>query len=339
MSPNAATALLSVPPIRGFFAILFLLLVPTCLVAVGEPGRWGMRLGATVVVLLLGSLIWAVTLTGFLRDVGPPPRRDGAVSLAWRPRRGAVMISWIALVIGVLSALTFPTLLAPEPGLPRAVTMLALMALAALGLALASLLPRTSRRYATAAGTVAAGPAGLILTPPHHAEEVTIPYAQLRGLHAEDRVIASLPASVPDSLADSLGRSVRWRPGALDAVQRWADEGFAPTLGEVRTLGLDPAWSPDPDAFLPTRRQRWISLLPLLWADTVLLGLLAALIGGGLTGKLPVWGVLVFGAVCVVGLVSLLPRTVRQARAGGVREESAAARAAHGITGIRVDGL
>ncbi|MDN5822039.1 MAG: hypothetical protein L0H39_11180, partial [Brachybacterium sp.] len=87
MNPRSATFLLSLPPVRGFASVLFLVLVTA--VPVSDDDELGAmaRIVMVVVVLMLGTVIWAATLSGFVRDVREPRRLGDAVVLANRPRR------------------------------------------------------------------------------------------------------------------------------------------------------------------------------------------------------------------------------------------------------------
>lgn len=304
MSQDTALRLLAIPPVRASAALLFLFMVTALPFQSGDLGVGG-RIGLGVFVLVLGSVAWASTLWGFVRDVREP-RRLGqtAVVVANRPRRAARIISWIALLEVIVIGLAFSVVL--SVGVPDWVGPLLALCFVA-PLAVSSLLPRLSRWYADGAGVVAVSPAGLtILTDDGGAPEV-LPWHGVGSVGPSPSVAESL--SVP--AAGRLGRRMRWRPGAQAAVARWAEEGFAPTADEVRRLHLEPQWSVDPDAHRPSRwhRARLIGFQG--WA-TAVCGLLgAAMIWAVAVGEAQWWILLVLGWAPLLGFVILAPRFVR----------------------------
>ena len=92
MSPGSAMALLSLPPVRGAAALLFLVLVGS--VPFMDDSDLGIlaRLGLGGALVTLGTPIWVMTLQGFWRGVarwGGRGDRGGApwgVGEAWGAR-------------------------------------------------------------------------------------------------------------------------------------------------------------------------------------------------------------------------------------------------------------
>lgn len=125
---------------------------------------------------------------------------------------------------------------------------------------------------------------------------MALPWSQLKGTEAS---------------ADLLGRRVRWRPGARAAVQRWADEGFAPTAAEVRQLHLEPAWSPDPEVQRPSAWSRWSSAAMLGWATLLCALLAAAMIWAVTAGETQWWILPVLGWAPLLAIWILVPRMLR----------------------------
>lgn len=304
MSQRTAAFLLALPPVRGFFSLLFLLMLTAVPLQEAEMGV-GARLGLGLVVLMLGSVLWAVTLSGFVRDVREPRRLEKAVVVAHRPRRLARALSWASLVTLVLSGLLIGVLAASEaPDLALAVCALCFL----VALPIASLLPRLSRRYADGAGLVAVSPDGLRIVPGRKGRPARIPWTAVGAVRSSSAAATSL-AHGP---AEELGARVRWRRGAREAVARWAEEGFAPTADEVRALDLDPRWCPDP--VRPSAAERWGVIVFQGWAALFCLLLAAALLGSVAVGAAPWWVLLVLGWAPLLGLVILAPRLLRLLR-------------------------
>lgn len=290
VSQSTAMFFLSMPPVRGFVALLFLLMVTALPAQAGELGI-GSRIALCVFALLLGTAVWVYTLRGFLRDVREPRRLGEAVIVANRPRRVARLLSWSALVAVIVEGLLFGLLIGrddPDWAFPLIVLTFPVV------LAVASLLPRLSRWYADGAGVVAVAPHGMIVVPGRGEAVEMFPWARVQG---------------NDVTAD-LGRRVRWSPGAQDAVQRWVKEGFAPTAAEVRQLRLEPTWSPDPEVLRPSSWARWGIIALQGWATVF-----CALLGGAMIWAVAVgeaqWWMFVLGWAPLLGFVILAPRVVR----------------------------
>lgn len=291
VSQSTAMFFLSMPPVRGFVALLFLVMVTAMPAQAGELGV-GSRIALGIFALLLGTAVWVYTLRGFLRDVREPRRLGEAVIVANRPRRIARLLSWSALAAVVLEGLLFGLLIGrddPDWALPLIVLTFPVV------LAIASLLPRLSRRYADGAGVVAVAPHGMIVVRGRGEPGAVLPWASLQG---------------HDATTD-LGRRVRWRPGARDAVQRWADEDFAPTVNEARKLHLEPTWSPDPEALAPPARARWSSIALTGGATLVSVLLGGAMIWAVAAEEAQWWILVVLGWAPLLGFVILAPRLVR----------------------------
>lgn len=306
MSPQAATSCLSAPPIRGFFSLLFLLLLGAVPFQDGDLGFWA-RFGGAVFLLLLGTMIWTVTLMGFVQDVREPRRLGESVIVANRPRRIAVLLSWVALAMLVISLLCFGMLVGLEgPTAAAAVCLLVVV----VALPVSSLLPWLSRRYADGGGVVAVSPQGLTVVPDSGQTPDPLPWSRI-GLVLP---ASSAAHSLVHDAADGLSARVRWRPGALPAVARWAEEGFAPTVAEVRALRLEASWSPDPDAVTPHRGRRWMGIAFLGWAVLVCVLLAVGIVVAVATGEGSGWILLLLGWAPVLGVAILAPRLWRALR-------------------------
>lgn len=298
-------AVLSLPPARGVLSVMFLALAPLGLMAdmdMGAPGRVALSL----VMVLLGAPIWAWTLAGFWKDVSRPDHGDRSVVLAKRPRRLAVAVSWVALGVVVIAVPTFT--ISTRPEMPEELAIGSLLAVL-VGLPTASLLPMLSRWYVIRGGTVSVERQGLVVRSPRQKPR-GVRLWRLEDLGEEPRVLEAMP----DGTGDGLAPGVRWRPGARDAVLRWAAEGFDPTFEEARALGLRGEWSSDPRASAETWRSKAGVILFLGWA-VILCGLLA----GGILyfvarGDSPWWILPVLGWAPVLGLAILGRRLLRVLR-------------------------
>lgn len=307
MNPRSATFLLSLPPVRGFASVLFLVLVTA--VPVSDDDELGAmaRIVMVVVVLMLGTVIWAATLSGFVRDVREPRCLGDAVVLANRPRHLARVLSWTSLAVVILSGLSFGLLAATELS---DVALLFSMLSFLVALPIASLLPRLSRWYADGAGQVAASPGGLQIVPARGGEDMTIPWTDL-----ETVLPAASPAgSLPAVRICGLGGRVRWRPGTRAAVARWAAEGFDPTAEEARSLHLDPEWSSDPSTVRSSRTDRWGLIAFQGWATFACALLAGAMIWAVATGETSWWILLLLGWAPLLGVALLAPRLLRSLR-------------------------
>ena len=310
MSPRTSLGCLSIPPVRGVLSVLFLLILGAVPFGDGDKGV-GFRIAVTLVVLMLGTIIWASTLTGFHREVREPRRLGEAVIVANRPRGVAIVVSWIALALtvsGLVAVGIFASL--DAPGWVLAPVMLTVL----IALPTATALPRLSRLYADGAGVVAVSPSGLMITQGHDEIRHPVPWEQIGVVRQAPYAAAFLGRP-----ADGLGAGVRWRPGAQQAVTRWAAEGFAPTAAEVRALRLEAHWSPDPNALAPSRSRRWLNIASLAWALVacilLLIGILAVIAQGSdswWVGLLLVWAP-------ILGIAILAPRLVRVLRTDEAR--------------------
>lgn len=301
---------LSIPPVRGVLSVLFLLILGSVPFGDGDKGV-GFRIAVTLVVLMLGTIIWASTAIGFHRDLREPRRLGEAVIVANRPRRMAIIVSWIAFALTVIGLVTFGICASLDaPGWMAASVMLTVLVC----LPTATALPWLSRRYADGAGVVAVSPPGLTITQGHGEIRDAVPWEQIDPVRQAPYAAESL-----GRLADGLGARVRWRPGAQQAVARWVERGFAPTAAEVRALGLEANWSPDPDALVPSRSDRWIGIASLAWVlfacVLLLIGILAVIAQGSDSwwiGLLLVWAP-------ILGIAILAPRLVRALRTDETR--------------------
>lgn len=296
---------LSIPPVRGILSVLFLLILGSVPFGEGDKGV-GFRIAVTLVVLMLGTIIWASTLIGFHREVREPRRLGEAVVVANRWRRVAIIVSWIAIVLTVIALIAFGICASLDaPGWMLASVMLTVL----IALPTATALPWLSRRYADGAGVVAVSPSGLTITQGHGELRDPVPWELIGVVRQAPYAAESLGRP-----ADGLGARVRWRPGAQQAVARWAEEGFAPTAAEVRALRLEANWSPDPEASAPSRSSRWIGTASCAWALSacvlLLIGILAVIAQGSDSwwiGLLLVWAP-------VLGIAILAPRLARLLR-------------------------
>lgn len=298
--------LLSLPPVRGGLSLLFLVLLGAVPASNGDLPL-GARLGLMAGIVLLGAPVWMMTMSGFLRHVRTAPSEADPALLAWRPRRAAVASSWAAL-LGVGVGLTALGSLVTSDGgdLPLLAALLA----AGVGLPLAMVLPRLSRWYALRQGTVWVDESSLIVRSAQGSEEIRVRWGELGGADLTPR-----PASIlPPAARELLGSGVRWRPGARAAIARWLEEGFSPTLDEVRSLDLAPGWSDDPRAELPTRTERVTAALVGLWMFSVLSALLVGTAFAVLVGDAPWWVLAVFGLPALLALAILVPRAWRSWR-------------------------
>lgn len=298
-------AVLSLPPARGALSVMFLALTPIGLMLDADIGILG-RVGFSLGMLLLATPIWAWTLSGFWNDISLPDHDGRSVVLAARPRRLALALSWIALVMVILGApaVTIATR-SDVPDQVGAAGMLGVL----IGLPIASLLPGISRWYVTRGGTVSVQGPGLIVRSPRH-ETARVRLEHLADLDQDRRVADALPGRAGRGLA----RGVRWRNGAREAVARWVVDGFDPSLQEVRALGLRGEWSSDPRACAETWRDKAAVIAFLGWA-VLLLGLLATGIAVAVgRGDAPWWILLALGWAPVLGLAVLVPRLLRAVR-------------------------
>lgn len=275
----------------------------------------GVRLAAALGVLMLGAIIWASTLAGFHRDLRDPRRLDDAVIVAHRPRQLAIIVSWVAMALTVISLIAFGISASAQAqgGLAASLLLTVLVALP-----VATALPGLSRRYAEGAGVIAVSPAGLTIATARGDAPEPVPWSRVGTVRPSRSAAGSLVnvgCGVRDA-PDGLGARVRWRPGAQRAVARWAAEGFVPTAAEVRALDLESSWSPDPDALPRSRGGRRAGLAALAWALLACLlmvvGFLAVIVQGDESwwvGLLLVWAP-------VLGAVILAPRLWRELRTG-----------------------
>lgn len=305
MSPRTSMGCLSIPPVRGVLSVLFLLILGTVPFGDGDKGV-GFRIAVTLVVLMLGTIIWASTIIGFHRELREPRRLGEAVIVANRSRRVAIIVSWIAFALTVIGLVAFGICASVGArGWIAASVMLTVL----VALPTATALPWLSRRYADGAGVVAVSPTGLTITQGPGEVRDPVRWSQIGPVQQAPYAAASLGRT-----ADGLGARVRWRPWAGQAVARWAEEGFAPTAAEVRALGLEASWSPDPDALALSRSDRWIGIAGLAWAlcacVLLVIGILAVIAQGSDSwwiGLLLVWAP-------ILGIAILAPRLVRVLR-------------------------
>lgn len=303
---SATQRLMESPPVKAGFSLGALGLIGSIAThpEVDDPA---LTLAIIVVIVLFAALPWVMTLDGFLRDLRPPRRPDGAVLIAWRPRRGAVVLSWVGLVAAVLGTVDFGALLGVEHP-PRSVVRVGVVA--AVGVTIATVLPRLSRTWSSNQGTVAICPGGMIVTGHGGEGGSQVPIEDLRWVGLDREVGRSLPAGA----GAGLGPGVRWRPGAQEAVRRWAADGFSPTFEETRRFGLDPAWSPDPRVDVTPLLERLRRSVFYAWGSALLAGFGGIFVWGIATGEAPWWLVVLFGWMPVVGLAVFLPRIVTSLR-------------------------
>ena len=312
MSPGSAMALLSLPPVRGAAALLFLVLVGS--VPFMDDSDLGIlaRLGLGGALVTLGTPIWVMTLQGFWRDVRLPEGEGRTVILALRHRGLAVVLSWTALAITIGCGLALGSMLRWGFGSPLLEAPVLLLPL--LTVPVASVLPALSRRWALGAGTVTVSPAGLTVNAGRDTPSHTVSWPSVGEVRAEERVVDALCGDPARDLVHGLGRRMRWRPGARAAVARFARDGFAPTAEDVRLLGLNAAWSEDPDAARPSRAGRLVPIAVYLW---VVLVCAMMLIGVGIVttqGEAPWWALALFTLLPLFVLVIIVPRLLRVLR-------------------------
>lgn len=257
------------PPVKGTLSVALLALMG---LMARDIDDLGLVLGVELVILIPGGYVWWVTLEGFLRDLRPPDQLRGGTPVAWRPRRAAIAMSWLGLLITVIATPIFGAVTADTYSGPA---FFGSLAATVIGLLLATFLPRRSQTRSLRTGSVAVSPEGVVITNQGGQEAAALPFSDLPALGQSDVVSRSLPGQA----GAALGPQVSWRPGARLAIQRWASEGFLPTSDETRSLHLDPAWSPDPRAHEPTRAQRWGNLLFNAWMVIMLAGFGAVIVG------------------------------------------------------------
>ncbi|ATG51812.1 hypothetical protein CFK38_09970 [Brachybacterium vulturis] len=300
MNASMAQRLMQMPPVRAGFSLGALGLIGT-ITTHPEMDDLALTLVIIVVIVLFAALPWVWTLDGFLRDLRPPRRPDGAVLIAWRPRRAAVALSWVGLVAAVLGTVGFGALL----GVEHSARFVAISGVAAaVGVIVATVLPRLSRAWSTSQGTVAICPGGLIVTGHGGRGSSQVLLEDLRRVRLDREVDRSLPAGA----GNGLGPGVRWRPGAQEAIGRWSTEGFSPTFEETRRFGLEPAWSPDPRVDATPLLARLRQSVFYAWGSVLLAGFGGIFVWGIATGEAPWWLVVLFGWMPVVGLAVFLPR-------------------------------
>lgn len=304
VSPGTATAFLSIPPVRGAVSLLMLFIVTGVSFDEGDLSLGG-RIALGIFGVLLGVVVWVMTLSGFVRDVREPRRLgDDAVVVAHRPRRLARILSWSALGVVIFEGLA----LGPMSRYDLTdLAVLLLMFSFVVALLVASLLPRVSRWYADGAGVVAVSPAGLSIVADDGDAAEVLPWRSVGAVGPSPSVAESL--SIP--AVRGIGRRVRWRPGAQEAVARWAEEGFAPSADEVSRLQLDPQWSPDPNAHQHSRLGRWGFIAFQGWALLVSVLLAGAMIWAVAVGEAEWWILVLLGWAPLLGFVILAPRFVR----------------------------
>lgn len=304
-SPGCVASVLSVPPLRGAVAVLMLLITSAVAFVPAEDLGLGIRLAFIVVMLLLGAAPWAATLSGFVTDLARPTTDQDARVLALRRRGPAVVVSWIALVATILAPSVFMGAMERATDHPAAGVALLAFPVALLT---AAVLPKLSRWYTTGAGTVSAGPGGLVVELPGRRTCRTEGFERIRTVGTDPHPSVSLPGR----FTRDLGRRVRWLPGAREAVARWSRDGFAPTAGEVHELGLDPAWSPDPFASSRSRdRGALIVIARLVFALLVGFGMMAGSVVVAVDPYSPRWAALLLLVPALAILVLLGPRLVR----------------------------
>lgn len=317
MNLSSAERFLEIPPVKAGISLGALGLIGS-LVTHPEIDDLALKLVTIVVIILFVAIPWVMTLDGFLRDLRPPLRPDGAVLLAWRPRRVAVVLSWIGLVVAVVGTVSFGVLLGVEHA-GRNVELAAVVA--GVGVVIATVLPRLSSAWSSRAGTVAICPDGAIITGQGGKDNLPVPVEDLRHLGRDQEVARSLPRGV----RTGIGHGVRWRPGAREAIGRWAAGGFSPTFVETRRFGLDPAWSQDPRVHVPPLIERLRRSIFYAWGSVLLAGFGGMFVWGIATGAAPWWMVVVLGWMPVVGLFIFLPRIVTSLRSerllAGVTEQ------------------
>lgn len=301
MSAYGAEELFGVPPVRGGVSILALMglgYLPFEL----ERADLSLRIAIAAVIVLMATYIWAWTLQGLVRDLMPPRDADGSTLLAYRPHPAATVIAPIALVLGVITTVWWAANAGSDQAVPGSPSVTA--ATAVLGLGLATALPRLSRRSTLCSGTVAARQEGLLVTTERSLEPRLIPYDTI--------------AADPSAADAALGPQVRWRPGAREAVARWAVEGFAPTYAEVRALGLDGRCSPDPRAWLPTVGQRLHEAGQKAYFAVIMGVMTAAIVYAGTDPSIPWWSVVLFGGGCLLLCLFFLFQAVTALRGPGL---------------------
>lgn len=307
MSHSTVQLLMSWPPVRGATSLMFLFLVGAALFETDDLGIGG-RIAMGVFVLLLGSAIWVATLRGFVRDLREPRSlASGEVVVAARPRGAARLLSWIALLVLVLSGLGFGALVGGTVS-DRIVVPLLLAHFVSLVVAI--VLPRLTRWYADGAGLVAVSPDGLRIVAADGEQSALVEWRHLAPVGTSPH-----PARALDHpSAALLGHRVRWRRGAREAVARWAEEGFAPTAAEVRDLHLEPGWSEEPAAHAPSRLAKAAAFALYGWAIVVCALLLGAMIWAVSTGQASWWVLLLLGWAPALALAVLGPRLLRLLR-------------------------
>lgn len=296
------------PPVKGTLSVA--LLLGMGLIA-REIDDLAIILAIEAVILLAAVYIWSTTLSGFLRDLRPPDGPDGMITVASRPRRAAVALSWAGLILtAIATPIAGAVLGGPTPAPLRTVVLAAALA----GLIVATALPSRSRKMSARAGGIGVSTQGVrVISPEHHAEEPE-PFPELSAQRPEnDEIRESM-----DRLEALVAPEVRWHPGAREAVARWMADGFLPSLAETRALRLDPVWSPDPRSHEPTRTQQWGRFVRSLW-----MALIMAFFGVIIAGALIVEGtlrggnwfvLLAFGWIPVVGVPIFVVQAIRAVR-------------------------
>ncbi|RCS85194.1 hypothetical protein CIK69_16990 [Brachybacterium alimentarium] len=168
----------------------------------------GVRLAAALGVLMLGAIIWASTLAGFHRDLRDPRRLDDAVIVAHRPRQLAIIVSWVAMALTVISLIAFGISASAQAqgGLAASLLLTVLVALP-----VATALPGLSRRYAEGAGVIAVSPAGLTIATARGDAPEPVPWSRVGTVRPSRSAACSLVnvgCGVRDA-PDGLGARVR----------------------------------------------------------------------------------------------------------------------------------
>ncbi|MGO2993251.1 hypothetical protein [Brachybacterium alimentarium] len=296
------------PPVKGVLSVALLLGAGFL---AREIDDLTLVLAVECVLLVAAVYVWATTLSGFVRDLRPPVGPGRVITVASRPRRAAIALSWTGLV---LTALAMPAAGAALAGPAPASVIAPLLAVALSGLGVATALPGLSRRRSAQAGGIGVSTRGVhvLSVEHHHAAALALP-ARAEERRSEQEIARQL-----ERLDASLGPGVHWHPGAREAVTRWMVDGFLPSVEETGTLHLDPAWSPDPRSHEPTRVQRWSRFAINVWAAAVVAGFGAILYGALIqegTLRDGNWFVLVvFGWMPVVGVPIFVVQAVRAVR-------------------------
>lgn len=255
--------------------------------------------GTVVVVIAVAlgitGILGFIVVTGFSPQLRTPELSGECVVLAYRPRRAAVVVSWFALFIGVLSLPLLALSVGDDPDVSPVLPLFG----ALVGLPVALFLPGLSRRWAMRAGFVELSSRGLSVSAPAGNGELfrfPVPseagryrmwFRGVEGLTTDEELFqitydgpitqdSSVSRSLPDFASRRLDARVQWIPGALQAVTRWTSEGFAPSPQETLALGLPASWCPGNGAhhLIIARRHR------LLLRDAAVVVVLGVLVAG-----------------------------------------------------------